>query len=476
MDKDCHEIWNNCLKVIKANTAPQAYKTWFEPIKPVSFNDNMLTIQVPTQFFYEFLETHYIKLLRMTIDRVIGVNGRLEYSIVMDDSGSDGPVVVRMPNCGPVNTQNPPVQIPIDIDKKAKDDAITPFILPGLKKLEIESQLNENYSFDNFVTGDCNLLARQAGNTIAKMPGRTSFNPLFIYSPTGLGKTHIVHAIGLETKKNFPNLTVLYVNAEQFIQQFMSSCKNKTRNDFVRFYQSIDVLIVDDIEFMAGKAKTQDAFFHIFNHLQQNCKQLVFTCDKPPAELKDMEPRLLSRFKWGLFAELQMPDYDTRKSILKKKAYNEGIELPEDVIDYVAENVKTNVREMEGFLISLMAQSSLNKKAITVNLAKQMVSRYVNNSTPELTIGYIIGVVCESMLITQDEFFSKTRKRNIVQARQLTMYFAKKYTKSSLISIGQECGGKDHATVIHALKTVENLIETDKQFRQIALDIEKNLS
>ena len=461
MDKDCHEIWNNCLKVIKANTAPQAYKTWFEPIKPVSFNDNMLTIQVPTQFFYEFLETHYIKLLRMTIDRVIGVNGRLEYSIVMDDSGSDGPVVMRMPNSGPVNTQNPPVQIPIDIDKKAKDDAITPFILPGLKKLEIESQLNENYSFDNFVTGDCNLLARQAGNTIAKMPGRTSFNPLFIYSPTGLGKTHIVHAIGLETKKNFPNLTVLYVNAEQFIQQFMSS---------------IDVLIVDDIEFMAGKAKTQDAFFHIFNHLQQNCKQLVFTCDKPPAELKDMEPRLLSRFKWGLFAELQMPDYETRRNILKKKAYNEGIELPEDVIDYVAENVKTNVREMEGFLISLMAQSSLNKKAITVNLAKQMVSRYVNNSTPELTIGYIIGVVCESMLITQDEFFSKTRKRNIVQARQLTMYFAKKYTKSSLINIGNECGGKDHATVIHALKTVENLIETDKQFRQIALDIEKNLS
>ena len=186
-----------------------------------------------------------------------------------------------------------------------------------------------------------------------------------------MGKTHIVHAIGLETKKNFPNLTVLYVNAEQFIQQFMSSCKNKTRNDFVRFYQSIDVLIVDDIEFMAGKAKTQDAFFHIFNHLQQNCKQLVFTCDKPPAELKDMEPRLLSRFKWGLFAELQMPDYETRRNILKKKAYNEGIELPEDVIDYVAENVKTNVREMEGFLISLMAQSSLNKKAITVNLAKQ---------------------------------------------------------------------------------------------------------
>lgn len=307
----------------------------------------------------------------MTIDRVIGVNGRLEYSIVMDDSGSDGPVVMRMPNSGPVNTQNPPVQIPIDIDKKAKDDAITPFILPGLKKLEIESQLNENYSFDNFVTGDCNLLARQAGNTIAKMPGRTSFNPLFIYSPTGLGKTHIVHAIGLETKKNFPNLTVLYVNAEQFIQQFMSSCKNKTRNDFVRFYQSIDVLIVDDIEFMAGKAKTQDAFFHIFNHLQQNCKQLVFTCDKPPAELKDMEPRLLSRFKWGLFAELQMPDYETRRNILKKKAYNEGIELPEDVIDYVAENVKTNVREMEGFLISLMAQSSLNKKAITVNLANR---------------------------------------------------------------------------------------------------------
>jgi chromosomal replication initiator protein len=296
---------------------------------------------------------------------------------------------------------------------------------------------------------------------VAAQPGKTAFNPLILFSPTGMGKTHLSHAIGLETKKHHPNLIVLYVNSEQFIQQFMSSCKNNTRNDFVHFYQMIDVLIVDDIQFLSGKAKTQEVFYHIFNHLQQSGKQLIFTSDKFPGEIPDIEPRLLSRFKWGLQAELQAPDVETRIKILKRKAYNDGIELPDDVVDYVASRVKTNIREMEGLFISLIAQSSLNKKAITMDLARQLIERFVSNTTQEVSVEYIVNVVCNNMNITTEDFYAKSEKREMVQARQLAMYFSKKYTKLSLAMIGQQCGGRDHATVIHALKTVSNLLDTD---------------
>lgn len=475
MGRHCVEIWNDCLKMIRENTQPQSYKTWFEPIKPIAYENNILTIQVPSQFVYEYLETHYIGLLKLTIQKVLGPKGRLEYSIVMDGYDSDDPLDVRVPTNDRTNTLNPPVRVPIDIDVTSTTEVINPFVLPGINKIKVESQLNENYSFDNYVEGNCNRLARSAGMAVAERPGRTSFNPLFIYSPTGLGKTHICHAIGLETKKFHPNLIVLYVNAEQFIQQFMSSCKNKTRNDFVHFYQMIDVLIVDDIQFLSGKTKTQDAFFHIFNHLQQNNKQLIFTCDKAPVELKDMEPRLLSRFKWGLSADLQSPDEETRIRILKRKAYNEGIVLPDEVVAYVASRVKSNIREMEGLLISLMAQSSLNKKAITLDLAKDLIDRFVSNSIQEVSVDYIVNVVCNALDVSVEVFYSKSKKREIVQARQLAMHFAKKYTKSSLAAIGQQCGGKDHATVIHALKTVSNLLETDKKFKSLAAEIEKNI-
>jgi chromosomal replication initiator protein len=342
----------------------------------------------------------------------------------------------------------------------------------------VESQLNENYSFDNFIEGDCNRLARTAGLAVAENPGKTAFNPLFIYSQTGLGKTHLCHAIGLETKKHHPNLIVLYVNAEQFVQQFMSSCnpQNNTRRDFIQFYQMIDVLIIDDIQFFSGnKAATHDALFHIFNHLQQNGKQLIFASDRAPVELKDMEPRLLSRFKWGLSADMQSPDIETRIRILKRKAFNDGIELPDEVIDYVASRVKTNIREMEGLFISLIAQSSLNKKAITIDLARQLIERFVHSSTQEVSVEYIVNVICNHLNIAVEKFYSKSKKREMVQARQLAMHFAKKYTKCSLDAIGQQCGGKDHSTVIYALKTVSNLLETDKQFRTLATEIEKNI-
>ena len=476
MNRDLNDIWNECLQMFRENVPPQAYSTWFEPIKPVDYRDGLLTIQVPSDFFYEYLESRFIKVIKATIRKVLGPEGKLEYSIMMD-TDENKPVVVRQPSVDRTNTTNPPKQIQINFDK-SESSMLNPFVLPGIKKINIESNLNKSNCFDNFVTGECNRVAYEAGVAIAKNPGKTSFNPMFIFSPTGMGKTHICQAIGLETKKYHPELTVLYVNAEQFLMQFQASCrnnnsKNSSRDDFVHFYQMIDVLIIDDIQFLADKVKTQEAFFHIFNHLQQNDKQLIFTCDKPPAELNGMEQRLISRFKWGLSAEMTVPDVVTRRNILKRKAYNEGVEMPDDVINFIAEHIKSNVREMEGFLVSLIAQSSLNRKAITIGLARQIAERFVNSSNREITINYIITSVCEEMGTSQEDFFKSTRKRNVVQARQLSMYFAKKYTKASLVVIGEKCGKKDHATVIHALKTIDNLLETDKQFRGMTEKIEQ---
>ncbi|MDD5978241.1 MAG: chromosomal replication initiator protein DnaA [Bacteroidales bacterium] len=476
MNRDLNDIWNECLQMFRENVPPQAYSTWFEPIKPVDYRDGLLTIQVPSDFFYEYLESRFIRVIKATIRKVLGPEGKLEYSIMMD-TDENKPVVVRQPSVDRTNTTNPPKQIQINFDK-SESSMLNPFVLPGIKKINIESNLNESNCFDNFVTGECNRVAYEAGVAIAKNPGKTSFNPMFIFSPTGMGKTHICQAIGLETKKYHPELTVLYVNAEQFLMQFQASCrnnnsKNSSRDDFVHFYQMIDVLIIDDIQFLADKVKTQEAFFHIFNHLQQNDKQLIFTCDKPPAELNGMEQRLISRFKWGLSAEMTVPDVVTRRNILKRKAYNEGVEMPDDVINFIAEHIKSNVREMEGFLVSLIAQSSLNRKAITIGLARQIAERFVNSSNREITINYIITSVCEEMGTSQEDFFKSTRKRNVVQARQLSMYFAKKYTKASLVVIGEKCGKKDHATVIHALKTIDNLLETDKQFRAMTEKIEQ---
>lgn len=460
--------------MIRENTQPQSFKTWFEPIRPLAFDGETLTIQVPSQFFYEYLESHYVDLLKLAISKVIGATGKLQYSIVMDNSDVEHPYGINVPTTDKSNTINPSVRVPLDLDSEDEKKVLNPFVVPGIKKINVESQLNENHSFDNFIQGECNRTACVAGMAVAKNPG-VSFNPLFIFSQTGLGKTHLCHAIGLETKKHHPNLIVLYVNSEQFIQQFMASCKNKTREDFVRFYQMIDVLIIDDIQFFEGKAKTQDTLFHIFNHLQQNKKQLIFTCDKPAFELKDMEQRMISRFQWGLMTDLQMPDIETRVNILKRKAYSDGIEISDEVIDYVASRVKTNVREMEGLFISLMAQSSLNKKEITIDMARQLIDRFVNSSTQEISIEYIINVVNDRLNVTLEEFMSKSKKREMVLARQLSMYFAKKYTKCSLSVIGKKCGNKDHSTVIYSINNIENFIEKDKQIRALASEIEKNI-
>ena len=460
-------IWEQCLSIIKDNVPPQSFKTWFEPIKPVSVENNVLTILVPSQFFYEWIEEHYVDILRKTIKRILGSDGKLEYKIVMDNSGGQ-PHTIKMPgNAG--RNKNPEIQMPVNIGIR------NPFIIPGLKKMNIQSNLNTQYTFEKFVEGENNKLARSAGLAVAKSPGGTSFNPLFIYGSVGLGKTHLINAIGNEVKVNFPNKTVLYVQMEKFINQFFESIKNNELNDFVNFYQLIDVLIVDDVYLLSGKEKTQEIFFNIFNHLHINDKQIILTSDRPPKDLKGFQDRLLSRFKWGLSADLQSPDFETRVAILETKLYSDGIEMSREVVEFIAHNITSNIRELEGTLISILANASVNNVEPNLEIARTVVKNLVKNIPMELSIESINNTVCDYFNLTIDKIKSKSRKREIVQARQIAMFFSKQLTKSSLKTIGEFYGGRDHSTVIHSCQTVEDLVDTDKTFKTFVEDISKKI-
>ena len=468
------DVWNNCLSFIKDNIQPQAFKTWFEPIKVVKLSDNVLSIEVPSKFFYEWLEEHYVTLLKSALVKQLGPDARLIYVIKMENTfGNKKAFTERIPSNYRDSVK--PQNVSAPLTSKAHE-LKNPFIIPGIRNLEIESQLNPNYSFDNFLEGDSNRLARSAGLAVSNKPGGTSFNPLLIYGGVGLGKTHLAHAIGVEIKEKYPDKTVLYISAEKFTQQYIDSIKKNSRNDFIHFYQIIDILIIDDVQFFSGKSGTQDVFFHIFNHLHQNGKQVILTSDKAPVDMQDIEQRLLSRFKWGLSAELQSPDYETRISIVKNKLFRDGVEIENNIIEYVAKSIKTNIRELEGAIISLIAQSSFNKMEITIQLAQDIVNKFVKNTKREVSIDYIQKVVSEYFQMDISTLQSKTRKRHIVQARQLAMYFAKKFTKASLASIGSQIGKRDHATVLHACKTVDNLSFTDKQFRKYVEDLNQKLT
>lgn len=384
MGVTANSVWKNCLAFIKDNIQPQAFKTWFEPIKPVKLSENALSIQVPSKFFYEWLEEHYVKLLKVALTKELGETAKLVYIIRMENTyGNKEPFTEKIPSTNRGNMGPQEMDVPI---KSKNPELKNPFVIPGIRNIKIESQLNPNYNFDNFLEGDSNRLARSAGMAVANKPGGTSFNPLLVFGGgVGLGKTHLAHAIGVEIKDKYPERTVLYISAEKFTQQYIESVKKNTRNDFIHFYQLIDVLIIDDVQFLSGKSGTQDVFFHIFNHLHQNGKQVILTSDKAPVDMQDIEQRLLSRFKWGgLSAELQSPDYETRVSILNNKLYRDGVEMPEEIIDYVAKHIKTNVRELEGAIISLIAQSSFNKKEVTIELAQQVVEKFVKNTKREV--------------------------------------------------------------------------------------------
>lgn len=480
MNNEHQTAWEKCLDIIRDNVPGSSFKTWFEPIEPVRLQNNILTIQVPSSFFYEYLEEQFIDILRKTLRMVLGNGAKLEYNVVMGPAHNDArenhgtPYTVSYPTNSNTRIQNQPLTLPLSADDKKSIK--NPFIIPGIQKLQIDPQLKPDNTFENFVEGDCNRLARSAGYAVAHNPGGTAFNPLMLYGNSGLGKTHLAQAIGIEIKENMPDKVVLYVNANKFQTQYTEATRNNNRNDFLHFYQMIDVLILDDVHEFAGKEKTQETFFHIFNHLHQTGKQLILTSDKPPIELKGMEQRLLSRFKWGLTADLQTPDFETRMEILRKKTYKDGISLSDEVLEYIASHVTSNVRELEGALVSLLAQSMLNKREITLDLTAKLITKLVKNSRRELSIEYISKVVCDYFNMPVESIQTKTRKREIVQARQITMYFSKSLTKYSLATIGAQIGNKDHATVLHACKTVNNLKDTDKNFRQYVEDIEKKLT
>ena len=465
-------IWEKCLTFINDNIrSDTAFNTWFKPIIPVELNKKSLSIQVPSKFFYEWLEEHYFDLLKTALIKELGEGARLVYVIKMENFQNGKPAFKEnIPGSEKTYTGKQTISAPIN------SEITNPFIIPGIRDIDFDSQLNPDYNFETFLEGSSNRLSRSAGLAIANKPGKTSFNPLLIFGGVGLGKTHLAHAIGIQTKEKYPDKIVLYISTEKFIQQYSEATKKNTRNDFIHFYQNIDILIVDDIQFLHGKKGTQEIFFQIFNHLHQNKKQIILTSDKPPVEIYDIEERLLSRFKWGLSAELQNPDFNTRLNILKNRVRRDGLEIDNEVLNYIAEKIKTNIRELEGLIISIIAQSLFNKVEINIALAKDIIKKFIKKSKREHSIENIQKVVAEYFQMNVTTLQSKTRKRHIVQARQLAMFFSKKLTKTSLVNIGKTIGKRDHATVLHACKTIKNLSAIDKQLEKYVNDLSKKLT
>ena len=463
------EVWDKCLQVIKANISEQSFNTWFEPIVPSRLDGKTLTIQVPSQFFYEWLEENYIHVLRRALDYAIGRDGQLEYSIIVD-TGTDRqpPIKVHVP------TTNSPEAAEARQKAAAEPKKPNPSPSTGPNAAELDIYLNSNYSFDNYIEGDCNRLARSAGMAVAQRPGVTSFNPLLIYGGVGLGKTHLVQAIGNHIKGHYHNKSVLYVSSEKFTNQFINAIKSNTLQDFTDFYMKVDTLILDDVQFLSGKEKTQDTFFHIFNHLHQSGRQIIMTSDRRPSELQGLQDRLLSRFKWGLTADLQQPDFETRIAIIQRKLQAEGIYIDAGVIEYVAHSVNTNVRELEGVIISLMAQASLVRRDIDLELAKSVLKNIVTSEEREVNIDTIQDMIADFYDVSVADLKSKSRKKELVFPRQMAMYFAKEFTNLSLKSIGYHFGGRDHSTVIHAIQTISDLMEQEDAIKEAVQKIRSN--
>lgn len=468
MEKDCKSIWLKCLGLIREQVLPERYKNLFEPIRALKFQGDVLTIQVASAYVYEALEGEYIDILRNALKSVIGPKAKLEYSVVVEKSKAE-PLTTTL-------VSSPVRKLPastVYINTAQQGTVKNPFERSS-NRIQIDSQLNPSYTMESFIEGNCNRLARSAGMAIAQKPGGTAFNPLLIYGGSGLGKTHLAQAIGLEVKQNYPNKVVLYVSTNIFQTQFTEAVRRNEVNDFLHFYQLIDVLILDDIQELAGKTGTQNTFFHIFNHLHQSGKQLILTCDKAPAELEGMEDRLLSRFRWGLSAEIKAPDFETRKEIVINKARKDGIDFSDEVIEYLCQYVNNNVRELEGAMISLLAQSTFNKKDLTLEVVQDILGKMRKKPEEDLTVDKIQEVVCDYLRVPAELLRTKNRKREIVQARQLFMYFCKNYTNCSLAYIGKQVD-RDHATVLYADKAVSNLIETDRKFKMQVEEIQRKL-
>ncbi|MEJ2494181.1 MAG: chromosomal replication initiator protein DnaA [Ignavibacteriaceae bacterium] len=440
---DLSTIWKNCLSRIKKNVTQMTYNTWFLPIRPLQLEDNTLKVELPSQFFWEWIDEHYNSLINKTISEVIGPDAKLSYII---DSNSDE-------DSEPPSNYNETNEIIVKEKLKVKHS--------------FESYLNPRYTFQNFITGEGNQLARAAAGAISDNPGGTSFNPFFVYGGVGLGKTHLIQAIGNEIVNKFPDRKVIYLSTDIFTVEFVESIQSNRVNEFSNFYRGMDVLIIDDIQFLIGKEKTQDLFFHIFNTLHQSRKQIILSSDKPPKNLKGLDERLISRFQWGLTADIQPPELETRIAILRKKAEVYGMTVSGEILEYIASNITSNIRELEGCLIKILANASLSSKEITFELVKKTVN--------EIATDPITKVVCDHFNIAENKIRDKTRKKEIVQARQLAMYLSKEMTNASLKTIGLHFGGRDHSTVIHACTSIENSKENDKSVREMIEDLKNQI-
>ena len=478
MRTDYAEVWERCLGTIRSNVNEQSFKTWFVPIRPVKLDDNVLTLQVPNKFFYEWLEEHFISVLRQSIRQELGSKARLEYQMRVGQESAQNKSDSTLTNGAASNGNgsnghDQPVE---PANYVMSPEIRNPFVIPGIKKVAVETNLNRNYTFENYVEGDCNRLARSAGEAVSKNPGRTAFNPLFIFGSVGLGKTHLAQAIGNHIVETGQGESVRYATSEKFTNDIIYSIKNNAVGDLVNFYQNIDVLIVDDIQFLANRTKTQEIFFHIFNQLHQSGKQIVLTSDRAPKDLPGIEERLISRFKWGLSADLQTPDFETRIVILENKLSEAGVDVPREVVEYICFNIQSNIRELEGVATSIIAHTSLAQRDVDLALAQEVIQGFIRNASKEITIEKIKKIVSDYFEIPVDRLRSKTRKREVVMARQISMYMAKELTGQSLKSIGESFGGRDHSTVIYSCRAVRDLMDTDSQYREAVSDLEKQIN
>ena len=472
-DEDqAHAVWNACLDHIRESVNTQSFKTWFEPMIPLHLRGGKLTVQVPSQFFYDWLEEHYYTVISQTIETVLGKEAHLEYSVRTDEPQIDLDYQISPPAAQrPERRTFPPQPTSFIVRQSPPPVAGRSDSAPG----SFQTFLNSRYTFENFIKGDSNQLARAAASAVANNPGGTSFNPLVIYGGTGLGKTHLIQAIGNHAIAHGKAKRVIYVSSERFTVEFVEAIQRDTTSEFAGFYRSMDILVVDDIQFFAGKERTQDHFFHTFNELHQLGKQIVLSSDRPPKELKGLDDRLLSRFQWGLTSDIQPPDLETRIAILLKKSENERINLPQDVVECIASNVTSNIRELEGCLISLMAKASLEGREITVDLAREVLKVVVGDVKSPLTIETIQRTVCDYFSIPEDLIRAKTRKQEVVNARQVAMYLAKELTNCSLKTIGLHFGGRDHSTVIHAYQSVEDQMRIDQKYQANVQQIRRRL-
>ena len=464
MEGSAQTRWESCLQLIRGQISKKEYETWFEPIQIIAYDKQTLTFGLPSKYFYEFLSEHFGGLIYQAARRVFGEHTQLKYSLTDQTSH----VTV---NIEPVKQTVPTLHAPTTDEATGKKQQNVRMAPPQ----GLDPQLNPNYSFDNFIEGASNKLPRSVGQAIAEHPRQSTFNPLFIYGASGVGKTHLVNAIGAKIKELHPEKRVLYVSAHLFQVQYTDSVRKNTVNDFINFYQTIDVLIIDDVQEFASLTKTQNTFFHIFNHLHQNGKQLILTSDRPPTALQGMEERLLTRFKWGLLAEIEKPNQQLRHDILESKVRRDHLKMPEDVIDYVSENVNDSVRELEGVVNSLMAYSVVWNRDIDLPLAEQIIKRAVKAENKPITIDQIIDTVCNYFNVKRDDIFTKSRKQAIVQVRQVAMYLAQKYTKLSSARIGALVGNRNHATVLHSCKMVDDRLHVDKAFKAKVEEVENLL-